>query len=278
MNAINKAIDSIIAAAPPIEPEDYIGPDGLLYCGKCHTPRQYRLNNLGDMRVVPVLCKCQMAAEEAERQEAERRRFEKRVDRLRRNGLPEPESRYSNFDADDQSNPKVSTAVKKYADEFDAFSKINMGLLLYGPVGTGKTFYAACIANALIDRGIPVLMTNFTRIINTMQGLFEGRQDYIDSLNDYKLLIIDDLGVERESEYMQEQVYNIINARYESRKPLIVTTNISMDEIKNPKDAQRHRIYDRVLEICFPVKVDGESRRRENVKKTYDERRKLLGL
>ena len=111
-----------------------------------------------------------------------------------------------------------------------------------------------------------------------MQSTFDGRQEYLDSLNRNNLLIIDDLGVERESEYMQEQVYNIIDARYRAGRPLIVTTNISLEEIKNPKNVQRKRIYDRVLELCHPVKVDGTSRRRRAVIDHYAERNRLLGI
>ena len=68
------------------------------------------------------------------------------------------------------------------------------GLLLWGDVGTGKTFFAGCIANALLDKGIPVLMTNFARILNTLAGMHsEDRNLFIDSMNRYSLLIIDDL-------------------------------------------------------------------------------------
>ena len=62
--------------------------------------------------------------------------------------------------------------------------KENVGLLLMGPVGTGKSFFAGCIANALLEKGVPVLMTNFSRILNTLSGMhFEDRNQFIDSLN-----------------------------------------------------------------------------------------------
>ena len=100
------------------------------------------------------------------------------------------------------------------------------GLLIWGDVGTGKSFFAGCIANALLEKGVPVLMTNFSRILNTLTGMhFEDRNQFIDSLNRYSLLIIDDLGIERNSEFALEQVFNVIDSRYRSKKPLIVTTN-----------------------------------------------------
>jgi DNA replication protein DnaC len=274
MDALSKAIDNIIKAAPPLQADDYMGDDGLMYCGKCYARRQMRIELLGEMRTVPVMCDCMKAA----MQEEEARERAAVHERKRRLWLQEPADAASTFQRDDRKNPAISDAMRRYADQFNEMERQNMGLLLYGPVGTGKTFYAACIANALIDSGRSAKMTNFSAIINKLQESLENRQRFLDKLNRFDLLIIDDLGIERESEYMQEQVYNIIDARYKARRPLIVTTNISLDEIKNPKNVQRQRIYDRVLQMCFPVKIDGESRRRKSVIATYDERNRLLGL
>lgn len=111
-----------------------------------------------------------------------------------------------------------------------------------------------------------------------MQGLYEGRQDYIDQIVSYPLLILDDLGAERHSKFMQEQVFNIVDARYRTGKPLIVTTNVAIEEIKNPQNIQFTRIYDRILGMCHPVLVPGISRRREMVKAEYKRRCEWLGL
>ena len=88
-----------------------------------------------------------------------------------------------------------------------------MGLLLWGPVGTGKSFIAGCIANALLDQGVPVMMTNFARLLNKLTDMCVGdRNAYIDSFNSFPLLIIDDLGVERNSEFAREQVFSVIDS------------------------------------------------------------------
>lgn len=274
MGIFESVIDNIAKNAPPMQPGDYMGEDGLMYCGKCNTRRQKRIELLGELRTVPVMCKCMVDEYEAEKV----RDRKKRIDRARRLSLMEEADAECTFDNDDRKNPALSDAMRRYADGFYQMRQQNIGLLLHGPVGTGKTFYAACIANALLEKEVSVKMTNFTRIINDMQSTFDGRQEYLDSLNQNNLLIIDDLGVERESEYMQEQVYNIIDARYRAGRPLIVTTNISLEEIKNPKNVQRQRIYDRVLELCHPVKVEGTSRRRRAVIDHYAERNRLLGI
>lgn len=274
MGLFETVIDQIVAAAPPMKSGDYVGEDGLVYCGKCHTRRQKKIELLGEMWTVPVMCQCMIEAEKAEKAQSRA----KRIAKERSLSLMEEADAECTFTNDDRKNPVLSDAVRRYADNFYEMRQKNIGLLLHGPVGTGKTFYAACIANELLEKEVSVKMTNFTRIINDMQSTFDGRQEYLDSLNRNNLLIIDDLGVERESEYMQEQVYNIIDARYRAGRPLIVTTNISLEEIKNPKNVQRKRIYDRVLELCHPVKVDGTSRRRRAVIDHYAERNRLLGI
>ena len=129
------------------------------------------------------------------------------------------------------------------------------GLLIWGDVGTGKSFFAGCIANALLEKGIPVLMTNFSRILNTLTGMhFEDRNQFINSLNRYSLLIIDDLGIERNSDFALEQVFNVIDSRYRSKKPLIITTKSRSKKPKKERDARTHRLIQEgaILESIVP--------------------------
>lgn len=167
--------------------------------------------------------------------------------------------------------------MKEYAKNFKEFKRQGKGLLLYGTVGTGKTYYAACIANALLDEGHRVLMTNFAQLTNTIQGMFEGKQEFINSLNSYSLLIIDDLGAERTTEYMQEMVFNIIDSRYRAGKPMIITTNLTLKEITKAQDIGRDRIYDRILERCHPIEVQAENKRVAKARAGYVKMQELLG-
>lgn len=277
MTPINNLVMNIIQNAnvrAPTTKSEYLADDGLLHCSECDEAVQCRIEVFGEEKVVRCICGCIKAEMEAEK---ERERLEK-IERNRRECFEGSDMIYWTFSQDDLQTPKLSSAMKRYADGFAEFRETGKGLLLYGTNGTGKTFYASCIANALIDSGYRVLVTNFARLSNQLQGMYEGKQEFIDNLNTYSLLVLDDLGAERQSEYMQEQVFNIVNARYCSGLPFIVTTNLTIDDIAKPQDAGRARIYNRILERCFPVKVSEIDRRKARLKSDFPDMGAKLGL
>lgn len=263
MQSLNllEPIITAAAAANPMNPGDFMQ-NGILHCGKCRTAKQCRVNIPGNPRVVPCMCRC--AKEKAEAEEAERRRQEDadKIMRLRSSGIASQAFRGACFEEDDGKNPEPMRILHKYAEKWDDFSRDNIGLLLYGGVGTGKSYGAACLANYLIERKIPVCMTNLSGILNTVGGFQrDERNEFISDLMKYPLLILDDFGMERQTEFAMEQVFNVIDSRYRSGKPLIVTTNLSLAELKNPKSRDHARIYDRVLEMCQPVNFGNNGRR-----------------
>ena len=90
------------------------------------------------------------------------------------------------------------------------------------------------------------------------------------------LLIIDDFGMERGTEYGLEQVYNVIDSRYRSGKPLIVTTNLILDELQHPQDTPHARIYDRLLEMCAPILFTGTNFRRQTAQSKLDKLKTII--
>ena len=281
MNGFDSAIAMIIERANKtanINADDYLGEDNLYYCGKCHTRKQTAVMLFDTKKIAPCICKCRADELKAEEDARKQREHFDKVMRMRSVGFPEKAMSTWTFENDDGSNPKMSNAMRKFVENFPTFQKEGKGLLLFGTVGTGKTFLAACVANALIDNGIPCLVTNFARIANEVQGLFEGKQEYYDNLNKYPLLVIDDLSAERKTEYMQEIVFNVIDARYRANLPLIVTTNLTREELMHPSDLMYQRIFSRLFEMCTPIEVSGKDRRQQALREDIGKYKNLLEL
>ena len=245
--------------------EDYIGEDGLLYCGKCHMPKEaYFSQELAQrfgMKTHPKECDCQRKVREQAEVLREQSRHTEAVRSLKEQCFSERAMQEWNFQRDHEDSKNTETA-RFYVKHWEKMKRDNIGLLFWGAVGTGKSFLAGCIANALLEQEIPVRMTNFEEVLNDLSSNFSEKNEYIKSLCRFPLLILDDFGMERGTEYGLEQIYAVIDGRYRSGKPLIVTTNLTLNELNNPRDTAHARIYDRLKEMCVPVKFSGESRRR----------------
>ena len=260
-----------------LQPDEYFNEtDHLIYCSKCNTPRQCRHELQGKVLIPSIRCKCQQ--EIFEQEETQRKLHEKQmeIEHLKTSGLQDKALYDYTFARDNGINPEIKLA-HNYVSNWEEMKANASGLLIWGDVGTGKSFFAGCIANALLEKGIPVLMTNFSQILNTLTGMhFEDRNQFINSLNRYSLLIIDDLGIERNSDFALEQVFNVIDSRYRSGKPLIVTTNLTLDDLHNPEDTAHSRIYDRLLSMCVPVRFTGDNFRQETAKRKMESMKKLI--
>lgn len=276
MNPIKTIIDGLLQPRPPQDDEYINEADGLIYCSKCRTPKQCRIQ-YGEKVITPrTMCRCQREEYETEQAEFQERQHLMRIQRLKASGLQDRYLHDYTFANDKGYNPAEIRIARRYVAEWETMKAKCTGLLLWGEVGTGKSFIAACIANALIEKGVPVLMTNFSKILNTLTGLFnENRNRFIESFDEYSLLIIDGLGIERSSAFALEQVFNIIDGRYRCKKPMIVTTNLTMDELKHANLAHA-RIYDRILERCTPLMINNMNIRHLNAAAQLRETRKLL--
>ena len=256
--------DSIIKriTVTRLESGDYTGEDGLLYCGKCRTPKQFRMEAPPlEGRLLPHPCRCEQERLDREAAEQEARRHHQAVADLKRRGFTDPAMRGWTFANDNGKCPQMKHA-HFYVENWTAMQEENIGYLLWGGVGTGKSYFSGCIANALMEQEVAVRMTNFALILNDLTASFKGRNEYIARLCRAPLLILDDFGMERGTEYGLEQVYNVVDSRYRSRRPLIVTTNLSLQDLQHPKDTAHARIYDRLLEMCAPIRFSGENFRR----------------
>ena len=155
-------------------PDDYINPDdGLLYCGKCHTPKESYFDEAHRFeRFLKHPTECHCAAEKRKAEEVRRselRRLE-HIQQLRMEAFRDVPAALWSFDADLVWSESLKKA-KRYADHWEEMQSASLGLLLFGNVGTGKSYAAGCIANALIDRQASVLFASASDVVNRMQGL-----------------------------------------------------------------------------------------------------------
>jgi hypothetical protein len=117
-------------------------------------------------------------------------------------------------------------------------------------------------------------MTNLASLMNVG---FEERNALLRSLGSCDLLILDDFGMERDSRFGLETVFQVIDRRVTARKPLIITTNLSLEQLKHPADLDHKRIYDRVLSVTAPVCFAGGSLREQENQAGLDWMREILG-
>ena len=190
------------AAGVELAEDEYIDlSDGLIHCKKCGGQRQTVVPCFGKSGyfMPHCICQCQREAEEQRKAAEERQRRMERIKRRKAQGLQDRYLYDYTFSNDNRQNPLMDKA-HAYVENWKEAYKSNIGLLLFGDVGTGKSFFAGCIANALLDQDVPVLMTNFPTILNRLTGMFsEDRSEFIASFDEYDLLIIDDLGLARDS-------------------------------------------------------------------------------
>ena len=236
------------------------------YCGKCNTRREHWMEFQGEYRAMPIMCKCRTAEVEAR----DRQRGEDALEGFRKRCLKDEALISKRFDTSNMF--AEMERCKAYADSFKDFEVNGTGLLLWGATGNGKTHAAACIANALIDKHIPVAVTSFPKIL---QGGF-NKDELLDELRKARLVIIDDLGAERQTQYSLETVFLVIDELYLSKKPMIVTSNLSLNKMVNPPDLEHKRIYDRLLERCIDVFFPSVSQREKTAKTQLEKDRQRL--
>lgn len=258
-----------------VDENDYVE-NGLVYCHKCHTRKQRPIAYGGETKIVFCLCECESNARDEEEKKRHEEETQRQIENMRNTGFADHELKKFTFDIDDKKNEKVSNIANGYVKDFKTYLKEGKGLLFFGGVGTGKTFYSCAIANELINKGYTCHVTNFARVVNQIASTYD-KQAVIDSFNNYQILIIDDLAAERDTEYMNEIVYSVIDARYRAKKPIIITTNLTNKEIVNPDTINKKRVMSRIMEMCIPVEVQGKDRRIEANKQNMKYYQNLLG-
>ena len=181
-----------LATETEAEPGDYTGENGLLYCGKCRQPKEAYFTEgktLFGRDRHPRECGCQRADREKREAADREQKHREEVARLKGKGFASPAMQEWTFANDNGKCPQMDKALF-YVEHWEDMKAENIGYLLWGKVGTGKSYFAGCIANALMEKGISVCMTNFALILNDLAASYKDRNEYIDCLCSFPLLIL----------------------------------------------------------------------------------------
>ena len=244
---------------------------GLLRCSVCHEPREMEIPGFSGL--LPVTCSC---IQHAEAEKEARRREEEARARARKSPFWTPGYGGMTFEADDNPDSEASRRCRRYVRLWREAAGENLGLLFSGPLGTGKSFYAAAVVNALTALGVPGVMVSTARLVNLARASREP-QGILDDLNRFPLVALDDLGAERDTDFALEVLESFVDARCLVSRPLLVTTNLSGKQLRNPADLRYARLFDRVLALCpYPVLLTGASRRVKQEEARRNRLRELL--
>jgi DNA replication protein DnaC len=165
-----------------------------------------------------------------------------------------------------QINPHVVSAVRRYVDTLPAQLEDGRGIWFQGDVGTGKTTLAMLISTEALRRGHSVAIYSLPRLLGLLRESFnEGAEASLSELQDrltaVELLHVDDVGAEKTSPWVLEQLYSIVNARYEDGKAIMLTTNLDHVALR---EQIGERTVSRLVEMCGdPLPLFGSDRRIE---------------
>lgn len=160
--------------------------------------------------------------------------------------------------------PDQIRTVRRYVQQVAQNLDAGKGLWIQGDVGTGKTTLAMLVSKAALDAGRSVAIYSLPRLLNLLRESMDseaGMVDFMDRLTAVDLLHLDDLGAENQTDWVLEQLYSIVNARYEAERAIIATTNLMPDELSERLGA---RTVSRLVEICGDlIPLYGEDKRLE---------------
>ncbi len=159
----------------------------------------------------------------------------------------------------------VVGAVRSFVERVDAHLDAGRGLWFMGPIGTGKTTLAMLVSKEAIKAGRSVAIYSLPRLLNEIRDTHRSERSHVDLLNRLTavdLLHVDDVGAERTTDWVLEELYSIVNARYEDERSMVITTNLDYDELCAQISA---RTASRLAEMCDQLPLDGVDRRVELV-------------
>lgn len=254
-----------------INENDYYNENNILCCGNCGDEKEFIMPNGAK---VPCLCKCEMEKMELEE------KLEKRQSFIRNNQKYIDNEYRDLYLKDIDNSSKEFDFAFNFVEKFEELKKLKTGLYIYGDTGNGKTTIAKAIANELFDKEYRVLMMSCNKAIqkindgngNTQENIVHFKQTLLNS----DLIVLDDFGASRETDYQLEKIYNLINYLYENRKTIIITTNIPRADLGSEQNLTKKRIFDRIIEMTYGVLISGVGVRKQLARNKITEMEKIL--
>lgn len=257
---------------------EYIEND-MLYCKICKSEKLYHLNN---EKWVRVQCECDLKKDEEERIAQQKEAQMQRFKNLQMASLLD--ERYKNvtfestkLDGADETFINAFHRCKKYCENYIEVLENAYGIYLVGDTGRGKTHIMACMINYLLKKSVPCLFTNFYEIVRAIRSTWnktslEKESDLIEKITHIPFLFIDDFGTERivvngNDSDMQDKIYEILNRRYNAKKPTVFSSNNTFKQLIEEKGLMKKSV-DRLVEMCNAViEIKGDSYRIKNRQK-----------
>lgn len=258
-----------------LNPEEEFVKDNDIYCKKCGERR----TRFGFTKKIWIKCPCQMEQWEKENQASKNLERKRYLEQLRRDSLLGDEYKNATFDKTDVYSDNfaaIYARCEKFCANCEKVLEKGHGIYLFGDKGTGKTHLTACIANELLNKGRPVIYTSMGEISKTIRSNFGTKAmneaQFMQRLRDVEFLIIDDFGTERVAKedgdlWLQEKVFEVVNSRYNNRKPMIFTSNYSLQEMVKERGLSG-KTADRIREKCVGMELRGKSYRLKKRDKT----------
>jgi DNA replication protein DnaC len=159
-------------------------------------------------------------------------------------------------------DPQVVAAVHRFVRDIDKQLDAGRGLWFMGPVGTGKTTLAMLVSKAALKAGRSVAIYSLPRLLNEIRDGYRAERSHVDLLDRLAavdLLHLDDVGAERTTDWVLEEFYSIVNARYEDNRSIVITTNL--DDRQALREQISERTVSRLTEMCDELPVEGHDRR-----------------
>ena len=271
---------NIIKQNQALEPrENEYWKDDLIYCSKCNTQSSCFVKHPITKEKILVRCLCECASQQRDEEERKQKEIERlqEIDKLKSASLIGDRYKGIYFhNTEVGHNPSFQNAYngcRRYCEVAKVVLAEGMGIYIFGDTGTGKTHLTACMVNELINQHFQVLFTNFFEISKMIRSTFNksnvSENEYIDRLATIDFLFIDDLGTERvqsgESDlWLQEKIFDVLNKRYNNKKPTIFSSNHSLNELINDRGFMKKTV-DRIAEMSTRIyKVEGQSYRLKN--------------